>query len=156
RARSRDLVVKTVAGEVLVYDLARHRAHRLNATAAAVWRACDGTRTSVEIATWATTGSGLTVDRAAVDYALSHLDRAHLLVAPGLAVDAHPPITRRDLMRRGATLATIPLVASVLVPTAALAASPSASCSQNGTSCSSSDQCCSGNCNQSTCQPCIP
>ena len=156
QARSRELVVKTVAGEVLVYDLARHRAHRLNVAAAAVWRACDGTRTLAEIAMRATSDSGLTLDGAAVGYALTQLDRAHLLAEPGLPADTHPRMTRRDLIRRGATLATIPLVASVLVPTAARAASPTGSCLQESSKCSSNDQCCSGNCFGGACQPCFP
>ncbi len=36
RARTSGLVVKVLGDEVLVYDLARHRAHRLNHAAAAV------------------------------------------------------------------------------------------------------------------------
>lgn len=43
-ARTRDVVVRTVGDEVLVYDLARHRAHSLNPVATAVWRAWDGAR----------------------------------------------------------------------------------------------------------------
>jgi hypothetical protein len=46
RARTSGLVVKTLAEEVLVYDLTRHKAHSLNRSAAAVWRRLDG-RTSI-------------------------------------------------------------------------------------------------------------
>src|SRR5262245_18504542 len=42
RAKTSELVVKKVGEELLVYDLARHKAHSLNRVAAAVWRACDG------------------------------------------------------------------------------------------------------------------
>src|SRR5919204_202395 len=41
-ARTDQLVVSDVDDEVLVYDLARHRAHCLNRTTALVWRHCDG------------------------------------------------------------------------------------------------------------------
>ena len=38
--------VERLAGETLVYDLRRHRAHCLNPAATLVWRCCDG-RTTV-------------------------------------------------------------------------------------------------------------
>jgi hypothetical protein len=45
-ARTEGLVVQTLADEVLVYDLERHKAHCLNHAAALIWKHCDG-RTSV-------------------------------------------------------------------------------------------------------------
>jgi Coenzyme PQQ synthesis protein D (PqqD) len=59
-ARTRGLVVKALQDEVLVYDLERHQAHRLNGLAAAVWRACDGTHEVTTIAAVVSSG-----DRAA-------------------------------------------------------------------------------------------
>jgi coenzyme PQQ synthesis protein D (PqqD) len=41
-ARSDGLIVQELDGELLVYDLERHRAHRLSETAAFVWRRCEG------------------------------------------------------------------------------------------------------------------
>jgi hypothetical protein len=38
RARKKDLIVRTVQGEVLVYDLGSHRAHCLDAVMASLWR----------------------------------------------------------------------------------------------------------------------
>src|SRR5207247_8926846 len=49
-ARSEGLVVEQLDGEVLIYDLERHRAHCLNEASALVWRACDGTRPVPELA----------------------------------------------------------------------------------------------------------
>jgi hypothetical protein len=37
-------------GEIVVYDAAHEQLHRLNATAAAVWRACDGATRVDEVA----------------------------------------------------------------------------------------------------------
>ena len=45
-ARREAIITKEVDGELLVYDVARDKAHCLNATAAAIWQLCDG-RTSV-------------------------------------------------------------------------------------------------------------
>src|SRR5664280_2841413 len=41
-ARGQDLVVEPLGDELLVFDATVHRAHSLNAFAAAVWHACDG------------------------------------------------------------------------------------------------------------------
>jgi hypothetical protein len=114
-ARTTGLVVKTLADEVLVYDLERHRAHSLNGVAATVWRRCDGTRTATEIAN-AIRATGVPVSVDAVRYAFDELARARLLTHP-IAAEG---ITRRELMRRlGATAAALPLVTSIVAPTAA-------------------------------------
>lgn len=50
KARSEGLITKEVDGELLVYDLERDRAHCLNEIAAAIWKRCDGSTTTTEIA----------------------------------------------------------------------------------------------------------
>ncbi|MCV4613842.1 PqqD family protein, partial [Escherichia coli] len=50
KARTGGLVTQDFDKELLVYDLQTDRAHCLNETAAAVWRACDGTKSVNEIA----------------------------------------------------------------------------------------------------------
>lgn len=42
KARFENLVIQMIADETLVYDLANHRAHCLNETAAFVWGRCTG------------------------------------------------------------------------------------------------------------------
>ena len=121
RARTEGLVIKTLADELLVYDLAAHRAHSLNKVAAAVWRLCDGTRdmTAIAAAVFQEVGESVPVD--AARYATQSLARAGLLAAP----IARAPVTRRDLMRQLGTAAAVilPLVTTVTAPTAAQAAS---------------------------------
>ena len=141
-ARTRDVVVKAVGDEVLVYDLQRHGAHGLNAVAAAVWRACDGTRDVRALAAAATAALGQPVAPDAVRLALQDLGRAHLLTTP-----VEPAgLTRRELMRRLGTAAAValPLATSVVAPSAAQAQS----CLPNGAPCTASPQCCSGNCDE--------
>lgn len=41
-ARRTGVLVRALGDELIVFDRATLRAHRLNPTAAAVWRACDG------------------------------------------------------------------------------------------------------------------
>ena len=50
RRRQDRLVVRELGDELLVYDLDRHRACCLNASAALVWRHCDGHTPVTEIA----------------------------------------------------------------------------------------------------------
>jgi hypothetical protein len=120
-ARTQDVVVKAVRDELLVYDLARHHAHSLNAVAAAVWQRCDGTRDPATLA--AELGAeGRTVTVEVVRYALVELRRARLLTD----ADAEPAVTRRELMRRLGTAAAValPVVTSIVAPTPAQAQSP--------------------------------
>src|SRR5439155_9074412 len=49
-ARKRDLIVKRVEGELLVYDTERHRAHSLAPLLAALWKRCDGKTTVAALA----------------------------------------------------------------------------------------------------------
>ena len=120
-ARQHDLVMKTVGDELLVYDLERHRAHRLNRVAAGVWRQCDGSRDAERIAAELRTGDGVPVTQGAVEYALGELARARLLTGPVARVG----LTRREVVRRLGTAAAValPLVTTIVAPTAAAAQS---------------------------------
>jgi hypothetical protein len=136
-ARQRGLVVKAVGDELLVYDLERHRAHSLNASAGAVWRLCDGTRTAAEIAV-AARGPGLPLSAEAVSSAIAALWHARLLDDRG----AGATFTRRRLI--GTTAAALPLVLSIVTPSAAQA--QSVVCVDNGQTCGSDAECCGGLC----------
>ena len=147
-ARTDQLLVMDLDGETLVYDLARHRAHCLNAVAARVWRLCDG-RTSVDaMATAVADATGTPVDEDLVWYALRRLNGARLI--DGL----HPAapertVTRRDLLQRmtaaGLGMLMLPTVASIVAPTTLQA---QASCLPLGALCSRSSgpRCCAGTC----------
>jgi hypothetical protein len=140
KARTTDLVVKPLGGELLIYDLTRRRAHSLNEVAAAVWRRCDGTRDAAGIAA-ALWGDERPREREGlVRYALGELRRARLLMGPG----GEAGITRRDLLRQLGTggAAALPLVTSIVAPTPADAQS----CLPTGATCSSDAECCSRFC----------
>lgn len=135
-ARRDGLVVKTVDDELLVYDLERHRAHSLNALAAAIWRACDGRRPAAEVAAAVRTETDSRVTDAAVEYGLASLGRARLL-AGGERPRSGP--TRRQVLG-GLGTAAIPLVLSIVAPTAAHAQS----CAGVGDPCINGSSCCNG------------
>jgi hypothetical protein len=129
KARSAKIITKEVDGEVLVYDLARDRAHCLNETAAAVWKLCDG-RTSVpEISLSVSKSLGVPVGKVVVQLALKQLSTNHLL-AEGYEVASLPVnSSRRALVRRlGIGVALLPLITSLNAPTALAAVSCGGPC----------------------------
>jgi hypothetical protein len=132
--------------EVLVYDLKRHKAHCLNQTAAMVWKYCDGQRTVADIAKLMQKDLHTPVDEEAVWFAVDRLGKAHLLEERLSPPAGSSRLSRRDAIRRlglGAALA-VPVVMSIVAPTAVSAASCVAD--GQGTNCggsTTSGACCS-------------
>jgi hypothetical protein len=143
RSRTSDLVVKELGEELLVYDLTRQKAHSLNRVAAAVWRACDGTR-GVAALQVAAGESGQAVPAEAVRYALQVLGRARLLEGP----IEEGRLTRREVMARLGTAAALPLVTTIITPTAAQAVS---CLIENQGPCTTAAQCCPLACGGENC-----
>ena len=149
RARVEDIVVQTLPDEVLVYDLKRHKAHCLNPTAALVWKHCDGQTTAAELGHILQQDMRVPVPEEVVWLALQQLRKARLLAEPGHVPGGEDKISRREVVRRlgWATAVALPLVTSIIAPTA----SEAASCLSSGSSCITSAQCCSGVCSSFTC-----
>jgi len=124
RART-DLAQSDVRDELVVYDFERHQARCLNATAAAVFKRCDGTRTPEEIA------RELGCDADVVWMALAQLDEGALLATP-LEKRRRVDPGRRALLKKMALTAglsiALPAVWSIVAPTPAYAASPVTMC----------------------------
>ena len=141
KARAEGVVVRELDGEVLVYDLDTHRAVCLNASAAAVWRLCDGRRTPSDIRR--ALGKADAVPEEFVWLALEQLGRDGLLDA---RLPARPAslagLSRREMIRRVGLAAAValPAVASIVAPTPADAAS----CLPSGAPCQDTAQCCQG------------
>jgi hypothetical protein len=131
-ARQEGLVIQKLDNEVLVYDLEHHRAHCLNLTAAAIWEQCDGQTPVPEMVRRLQAALDPAVDEVFVMHGLGQLSRRRLL-QQRLAHGAG--LSRREVFRRFGTAAAIglPLVASILAPTAAEAAT----CVGLGASCAS-------------------
>lgn len=142
RARADGLVVRSLAGETLVYDLERHRVHCLNRTTALVWRCCDGRSDVVRIASRVARETAAPADEALVWLALRQLDKARLL-QDRLHRGETPQLSRREVARRlGLSVALLPLIATVLAPTPAEAAACSAATNRDiGCPCTSVAQC---------------
>jgi hypothetical protein len=134
-ARKDRLVIEELDGELLIYDLDRDKAHCLNGSAAIVWQHCDGSHTVEDLgALIAPEGERVSGGELARD-ALEQLSRRRLLEEP---FEEPNGVSRRDLMRTlavaGAIGLSIPVVKSIVAPTAAQAATllpPGANCSNN-------------------------
>ena len=142
QARTTGVVVEHLADEVLVYDLERDRAHCLNQAAARVWERCDGSHTLSEI--------GEEVGGEEVAWiAVEQLSRAGLLEGKVKRPAVAGGVSRREVIKRMAVAAAIgvPVVTSIVAPTA----SHAANCIATGGNCTTSANCCSGVCNTGRC-----
>jgi hypothetical protein len=162
RARKTRLVVQSLPDELLIYDLDRHQAYCLNRTATIVWQSCDGRRTVEEVAQVLEKEIGCPVSKRLIWFTLEQLERSRLLEERVELPVFKERMTRRELTRKlGFAVALIPLITSIVAPTAVQAAT----CGAIGSSCATNARCCStlcinGTCmclaNQSTCDPAQP
>jgi hypothetical protein len=127
-ARTDGLFTEEVDGEVLVYDETREVACRLNASAALVWRHCDGKRTVADLITVLADELGDVADEDMVMIALDSLVEHDLIESGyeprGLTASRY---SRRHFIRRigaaGVGAMSVPIVYSMLVPAPSAAAS---------------------------------
>jgi hypothetical protein len=122
-ARDQGLIIHELPDETLIYDLTRHRAHRLNHTAALIWRQCDGQSTVADMTSRLQKELNSSLREEMVWMALDRLGKAQLLreqVTPP-ADSAH--YSRREMMRKlgmaGGLTLLLPVVMSIGAPTAA-------------------------------------
>ncbi len=147
RLREEGLVVQELPEEVLVYDLARHKAHCLSPLAAAIWRACDGRTTPDEIARRVAAAGTARLGADVVGLTIERLAKARLLEGEMAARPRLPQSSRRELLRKAAAIGGLSVL-SLSAPTAALAISclPAGSCVDK--TCFNGAQRCCGGCRQ--------
>ena len=126
-ARQTRMLTVDVGDEVVVYDQDGHQAHRLNRTAALIWRACDGRTDVPALAAGLEHLLRVPIDADVVRLGLDQLAKAGLLQEPPEAPAAAVLVTRRALLRKlgqvGTVALLLPVVSSLVVPTAAMAQS---------------------------------
>lgn len=145
-AREKGLVVQEMPNEILVFDTETNKAHCLNETAAFVWKACDGKNSVSDITKLFGSQSKSLVQEDLIWLAIDQLNENKLL-AEELKADFRGQ-TRREVIKKVGLAAVIalPIVASLVAPTAARAVTCSGS---NGSSCvanSGTSICCNGVC----------
>jgi len=127
RALRSNIFTESLADETILYDKAAHKAHSLNKTVAMVWESADGQKSVGEIAGVLHRNLGLPEDRSIVLLALEELQTAGLLETTPEVGEGEERPSRRQVARRlalaGASVGLVPLVASVLAPTPAMASS---------------------------------
>src|SRR6266404_4693507 len=124
KARRSQLVIRELASETLVYDESNHQAHCLNQTAAFVWKHCDGRRSISTVARLMEKKMNAAVSEQTVRFAIKQLEQSSLLEASQSGPARLPQTSRRELMRTlGVSAVALPIVASVVAPSAASAAS---------------------------------
>lgn len=124
KARRSHLVIRELASETLVYDESNHQAHCLNQTAAFVWKHCDGRRSIPTLARLMEKEMHAGVSEQTVRLAIRQLEQSRLLEASPSGPAWLPQTSRRELIRTlGVAAVALPIVASVVAPSAAAAAS---------------------------------
>jgi hypothetical protein len=128
-ARIDELVVQDLPDEVLIYDLKSHKAHCLNTTAAFIWKHCDGRTTADQIAKMMQKEWQTPVTEDAVWFTLNKLSKAKLLQERIVLPEAKMGMSRRSAIRRlGLGALLIPVVMTIVSPTAMASASTPAVC----------------------------
>lgn len=124
-ARYEDIVVQELAGEVLVCDLKTNRVSCLNITSAEVWRLCDGKRSVSNITQTLQKTFSLNVTEDLVLLALDQLSRENLLAEKVESNIIFNGVSRREVIKRVglASMIVLPIVSSIVMPTAAQAQS---------------------------------
>lgn len=150
-ARKEDLVIQEVGGEILVYDLRTNKAICLNQTSALVWQNCDGKKDAMEIAKNIEKELGSNVSEDFVWFALKQLDKEKLVENDNSFESKFKGLSRREVIKKIglASMIALPIVSSLVAPSAAMAQSAVACSCPNGqgadaTSCTNSAQCMAG------------
>jgi len=119
-SRRENIVVQEYGNEILIYDLNINKAFNLNETSALVWQACDGNKTVNEISAQISSQLKSSVSEDFVWLALEQLKKENLIENK---VDIEAPfegLSRREIIRKVgfATLVALPIVSSLIAPTA--------------------------------------
>jgi hypothetical protein len=124
-ARQSELVVQEFESETLIYDLRIDKAFCLNESLTTVWRLCSGTNSVAEITDLLNRKMKTPVTDDFVWLALEQLKNHDLLKnSEQLEIDFNG-LSRRQIIKKVglASMIALPVVASVIAPNAAMAAS---------------------------------
>jgi hypothetical protein len=125
RARENKLVVQDLRGEILIYDLNINEAYCLNPTSAAIWKLCDGQNSVSEISRKLSAQFKQPVVDDLIYLALDQFKKDNLLSDKQAIEIKFNGLSRREVIRKVgfASLVALPVVASLITPTAAMAQS---------------------------------
>jgi len=123
-ARKEGLHIEPMAGELMVYDIARHKAHCLSPAAACVWRNCNGQKTAKDLSD-ELQKHGIGANEEMVWMILHRLSKLNLLERKVTLPENAILSTRRELMKRVGAVGGMFLLmtATIAAPTPAQARS---------------------------------
>ncbi|MEK7725330.1 MAG: PqqD family protein, partial [Acidobacteriota bacterium] len=144
KTRNENIVVQDFANEILIYDLKTNKAYCLNETSAIIWQMCDGNRTITEIADLMSVKLKTLVSEELVWLTVYELKREDLLENDSETERFLNSVSRRELIRKAglASMIALPLVNSIIAPSAAQAASAGSVALLNA--CTTTQECQSG------------
>jgi hypothetical protein len=157
KSRETELVVQKLKDEVLIYDLNINKAYCLNETSAMIWYLCDGNNSVTDITKQAGKKLKQPVTDDLVWLAIDQFKADNLLNSNQKIEIKFDGLSRREAIRKVgfASMVALPVIASLVAPTAAMAqsgciASASAlTCTNSATTCDNlASQCCSGRSSQ--------
>jgi hypothetical protein len=145
-ARKEGLVIQEMPDEILVYDTETNKAHCLNSTAAFVWQACNGDNSVSDIARLFGSQAKSPVQEDLVWLAIDQLNDNNLLEKE-LKANFNGQSRREVIKKIGlAAVVGLPIVASLVAPTAALAVTCSSGQGQPCVGNAGNSVCCNGLC----------
>src|SRR5258707_6558773 len=95
--RIQGLIVRELAGELVVYDKTRHRAFCLNPAVASIWKSCEGRTSPGQARRRLEAELGRPVPDAVVSFGVDQLGKAGLLQDAVSSARKHP--SRREVLR---------------------------------------------------------
>ena len=124
--QTHDLICEEVSGECVIYDGRQKKAHHLNSTLTWIWNRCDGDTTIEALTAAFNNDFNVTNGRHVVLTGLQQLNahdllENHIHISDVVAADK-TSVSRRSMVVGGSVL--MPLVVSILAPTAEAAKSP--------------------------------
>lgn len=125
KSRQEEIAVQELENEVLIYDFRTDKAFCLNKTSAMVWLACDGTKSVSEISLEIGKKVQSPVSENLVWLAIDQLIEDDLMDDSQPVVSKFQGLSRREVIKKvGLTsMIALPLVFSLVAPTAAAGAS---------------------------------
>jgi len=127
-SRKDNIVVQELKDEILIYDLKENKAYCLNETSALVWQMCDGNKSVPEISRQLSQKLNSPASEDLVWLAIDQLKKDNLLANSEEINPDFQGLSRREVIRKVglASMVAIPVVASLVAPTAAHAQSGAA------------------------------
>jgi hypothetical protein len=120
-AKNKGIVIQEADTDLLIYDLESKKANCLNASAAIIWRHCNGKNGLSRIHTEFEKATRSKVTEEFVQFGIDELRRFKLVETSDSDVKSGPALSRRAVIKRlGLSIAVaLPIVASLVAPTAA-------------------------------------